>query len=300
MFSGSLVAIVTPMHPDGSIDWPAWERLLALHLTAGTSGVVVGGTTGESATLSDAELLALLERARARLRGRMALIAGAGTNSTAGTVERARALSAAGVDALLVVTPAYNRPTQEGLFRHFQAVAAASSVPLVLYNVPTRTAVDMLPATVARLAKLPGVVAVKEAVASMERVRELIALTPGEFSVLSGDDASAAAAMAEGARGVISVTANVVPSAMAEITAAALRGDHGTASRCDGSLRALHEALFLESNPIPVKWLMAQRGLIQGGLRLPLTELSEPLQARVLAALNSTERPESVAQAKSA
>jgi 4-hydroxy-tetrahydrodipicolinate synthase len=300
MFSGSLVAIVTPMHPDGSIDWPAWEGLLALHLAAGTSGVVVGGTTGESATLSDVELLALIERARARLRGQVALIAGAGTSSTASTVARARALSAAGVDGLLVVTPAYNRPTQEGLFRHFQAVAAASSVPVVLYNVPTRTAVDMLPATVARLAKLPGVVAVKEAVASMERIRELIALTPGEFSVLSGDDGSAAAAMVHGARGVISVTANIVPKAMAQIAAAALRGDHGGALRCDESLRTLHEALFFESNPIPIKWVMAQRGLIQGALRLPLTELSEPLHARVLSALDSAERPEALAQAKSA
>jgi 4-hydroxy-tetrahydrodipicolinate synthase len=200
MFSGSLVAIVTPMHPDGSIDWPAWERLLAFQLAAGTSGVVVGGTTGESATLSDEDLLGLLERARARLRGRAALIAGAGTSSTAHTVARARLLSGAGVDALLVVTPAYNKPTQEGLYRHFEAVAAASSVPVVLYNVPSRTAVDMLPSTVARLAKLPRIVAVKEAVASVERVRELLALVPESFRVLSGDDASALAAMTHGAR----------------------------------------------------------------------------------------------------
>src|SRR5580704_1915975 len=177
MFSGSLVAIVTPMHADGSIDWPAWERLLSLHVEAGSSGIVVGGTTGESATLSEAELLELVERARPRLKGRAALIAGAGTSSTATTVERTRRLSAAGVDALLVVTPAYNKPTQEGLYRHFEAVAAAASVPIVLYNVPTRTAVDLLPPTVARLSKLPRVVAVKEAVASMERVRELVGLT---------------------------------------------------------------------------------------------------------------------------
>jgi 4-hydroxy-tetrahydrodipicolinate synthase len=300
MFSGSLVAIVTPMHPDGTIDWPAWERLLALHLAAGTSGIVVGGTTGESATLTDGELLALLERARPRLRGRAALIAGTGTSSTASSVARARAVSAAGVDALLVVTPAYNRPTQEGLFQHFQAVAAASSVPIVPYNVPSRTAVDLLPATVARLAKLPRVVAVKEALTSMERFRELVALTPGSFSVLTGDDASAAAAMAHGARGVISVTANVVPRAMVELTAAALRGDHEAALRRDEPLRALHEALFVETNPIPVKWLLAQRGLIQSGLRLPMTELSEPFRARVLTALDSAERPEALAQAKSA
>jgi len=300
MFSGSLVAIVTPMHPDGAIDWPAWDRLLDMHLAAGTSGIVVAGTTGESATLLDGELLALLERARPRLRGRAALLAGTGTSSTASSVERARRLSAAGADALLVVTPAYNRPTQEGLYRHFQAVAAAASVPVVLYNVPSRTAVDLLPATVARLAKLPRIVAVKEAVPAMERIRELVALTPAEFSVLSGDDATAVAAMTQGARGVISVTANVVPKAMAEITATALRGEHDAARRLDAPLRALHEALFLETNPIPVKWLLAQRGLIQGGLRLPLTELAEPCRARVLAALEGAERPEALAQATSA
>jgi 4-hydroxy-tetrahydrodipicolinate synthase len=152
MFSGSLVAIVTPMHADGSIDWPAWERLLVLHLEAGTSGIVVGGTTGESATLTEMDLVALLERARPRLHGRAALVVGAGCSSTAASVERARRLSASGIDGLLVVTPAYNKPTQEGLYRHYAAVAEASSVPVVLYNVPSRTAVDMLPATVARLA----------------------------------------------------------------------------------------------------------------------------------------------------
>jgi len=300
MFSGSLVAIVTPMHPDGSIDWPAWERVLAFQLAAGTSGIVVGGTTGESATLSDEDLLGLLERARVRLRGRAALIAGAGTSSTAQTIARARLLSAAGVDALLVVTPAYNKPTQEGLYRHFEAVAAASSVPLLLYNVPSRTAVDLLPATVARLAKLPRIVAVKEAVASVERVRELVALVPEGFTVLSGDDVSAVAAMAHGARGVISVTANLVPKAMAELVATALKGDREATLRRNEPLRALHEALFFETNPIPVKWAMAQRGLIQGGLRLPLTELSEPFRARVRSALDSADPPETLARAKSA
>jgi 4-hydroxy-tetrahydrodipicolinate synthase len=300
MLSGSLVAIVTPMHPDGAIDWAAWERLLALHLAAGTSGIVVGGTTGESATLTDEELLALLERARPRLAGRVALIAGAGSSSTAASVERARRLSAAGVDGLLVVTPAYNRPTQEGLYRHFEAVAAASSAPLVLYNVPSRTAVDLLPATVSRLAKLPRIIAVKEAVPSMERVRELVAQTPKDFVVLSGDDASAASAIAHGARGVISVTANVVPQAMAGMIATALRGDREGAARLDAPLRALHEALFVEGNPIPLKWAMAERGLIGGALRLPLTELSEGLRPRVRAALEAAEGNAPLHQAKSA
>jgi 4-hydroxy-tetrahydrodipicolinate synthase len=300
MFSGSLVAIVTPMHPDGAIDWPAWERLLAWHLEAGTSGIVVGGTTGESVTLTDADLLALIERARPKLSGRAALLAGAGSSSTALSIERAQRLSAAGVDALLVVTPAYNKPSQEGLFRHFEAVSAASSVPVVLYNVPSRTAVDLLPPTVARLAKLPRIVAVKEAVASMERVRELVAVVPKEFAVLSGDDATAAAAIANGARGVISVTANVVPRAMAQMAAAALRGDREAALRLDEPLRALHEALFVEANPIPVKWALAQRGLIERGLRLPLTELSEAHHARVLAALEAAEERAPLMQAKSA
>lgn len=285
MFSGSLVAIVTPMHPDGTIDWSAWDRLLLRHLDAGTSGVVVGGTTGESATLTDDELQQLVERARTRIGGRMTLVAGAGSSSTAATVARARRLSGTGVDGLLVVTPSYNRPTQEGLFRHFEAVAAASSAPVILYNVPSRTAVDMLPATVARLAKLPRIVAVKEAVASMERVRELVALTPADFIVLSGDDATAAQAVGQGARGVISVTANVVPEAMVQLMSAALRGDQELVRRLDASLRALHEAMFVEPNPIPVKWALHEQGLIQPGLRLPLTELSASLHGRVRAAL---------------
>jgi 4-hydroxy-tetrahydrodipicolinate synthase len=286
MFSGSLVAIVTPMRADGSLDLAAWDRLLTMHLDAGTGGIVVCGTTGESATVTDAEVMLLIERSRSRLKDRAALIVGAGTNSTALTVERTRRFSAAGVDALLVVTPAYNKPSQEGLYRHFEAVAAASSVPVVLYNVPGRTAVDMLPATVARLMKLPRVVAVKEAVPTMERVRELAALGGGKFSVLSGDDATAAQAILNGARGVISVTANVVPKAMAQMAAAALRGDRAAVEKCDAPLRALHEALFVEGNPIPLKWAMAELGMIEAGLRLPLTELSENLRPRVRAALD--------------
>ncbi len=300
MFSGSLVAIVTPMHPDGGIDWQAWERLLALHLEAGTSGIVVGGTTGESPTLTDEELAGLIERARSRLRGRMALLAGAGTSSTAETVERARRLSGAGVDGLLVVTPAYNRPTQEGLYRHYEAVAAASSVPLMLYNVPGRTAIDLLPATVARLAKLPRIVAVKEALAQVARIAELCALVPAGFDVLSGDDATAAEAMANGARGVVSVTANVVPGPMAQLVSSALRGDHSGAAHLDLLLRPLHHALFVEANPIPVKWAMAQLGLLEGGIRLPLTVLSEQYRPQVRAALDSVLRATQAPTAQSA
>lgn len=286
MFSGSFVAIVTPMHADGSLDLAAWDRLLAMHLEAGTRGIVVCGTTGESPTVSDAEVMQLIARARSRLQDRAALIVGAGTNNTAESVERARRFSAAGVDALLVVTPAYNKPSQEGLYRHFEAVVGASSVPVVLYNVPGRTAVDLLPATVARLMKLPRVVAVKEAVATMERVRELVALGGEQLAVLSGDDATAAQAILNGARGVISVTANVVPRAMADVCAAALRGDRSLTEKLDAPLRALHQALFVEGNPIPLKWAMAELGLIEPGLRLPLTPLSESLRPQVRAALD--------------
>jgi 4-hydroxy-tetrahydrodipicolinate synthase len=290
MFSGSQVALVTPMHPDGSIDWIAWERLLELHVDSGTTGVVVGGTTGESATLSEAELLALLERARPKLQGRAALIGGVGSSSTALTVERMRRVSAAGVDGVLVVTPSYNRPTQEGLYRHFEAVAAASSVPVVLYNVPARTGVDLLPATVARLARLPRIVAIKEAAPGLERVRELLAVTDRAFSVLSGDDALAADAMLAGARGVISVSANIIPKVIAQLCAAALRGDAVAAARINASIAALHAALFVESNPIPVKWALAELGLIAPGIRLPLTPLSESLHATVRAALEPARR----------
>ncbi len=290
MFSGSLVAIVTPMHLDGGIDWAGWERLLAMHLEAGTSGIVVGGSTGESVTTTEEELIQLLLRARAQLGGRAALIAGAGTSSTAATVGRVRRLSSAGIDALLVVTPAYNKPTQEGLYRHFEAVAAASTVPVLLYNVPARTAVDLRPETVARLAKLPRIVGVKEAVPAVERVRELIGAAGENFAVLSGDDPSCTEAMLNGARGVISVTANVVPEAMAQLCAAALRGDRATAQRIDAALSELNEVLFVEPNPIPVKWLLAEQGLIDAGLRLPLTPLSAAQHARVRAGLEQTRR----------
>jgi 4-hydroxy-tetrahydrodipicolinate synthase len=284
MFSGSLVAIVTPMRPDGAVDFDAWGRLIDFHAHAGTSGIVVGGTTGESATLSDAELGELTQRACALARGRMAVIAGAGTSSTAATVARVRWLSALPVEALLVVTPAYNRPAQEGLYQHFAAAAAASSKPLLLYNVPARTAVDMKPATVARLSQLPGIAGIKEAVPEVARVRELIGACRGDFIVLSGDDASAREVIEAGARGVISVTANVAPAAMSEMVAAALMGDAARALALDRPLAGLHRDLFLEANPIPVKWLLAQMGLMPAGIRLPLTPLAEGCRPAVLSA----------------
>ena len=286
MFSGSLVAIVTPMRADGALDLAAWSRLIDMHLQNGTAGIVVGGTTGESATLSDNELKELTERACAQVERRIPVIAGAGTSSTATTVERIRWLSQLPVDALLVVTPAYNRPTQEGLYRHFAAAAQATRVPLIPYNVPARTAVDMLPETVARLSQLPPVVAVKEAVPRIERVRELKERCGEGFDVLSGDDATAREAVLAGAAGVISVTANVAPRAMAELIQAAAQGERERAERIDASLSALHNALFLETSPIPVKWALARLGLIEPGVRLPLTELSERCHAALVSALH--------------
>ena len=285
MFSGSLVAIVTPMRGDGSIDYAAWARLIDWHIESGTSGLVVGGTTGESATLTDRELWELSQRACEQARHRIAIVAGVGSSSTAATVERARRLSQLEIEGILVVTPAYNRPTQEGLYRHFAAVAEASSKPVILYNVPSRTAVDMLPATVGRLSQLEGISAVKEAVPGPERVRELLASCGQGFAVLSGDEATAREALLAGARGVISVTANVAPWAMAAMVAAAMRGDRESAARLDAPLAALHRDLFLEANPIPVKWALAQAGKIESGIRLPLTELSAALRPAVLAAL---------------
>jgi 4-hydroxy-tetrahydrodipicolinate synthase len=286
MFFGSSVAVVTPMHPDGAIDLEAWHRLLEFHLSGGTAAVVVGGTTGESATITDAELKQLVIAARNFARGRMAIIAGAGVSSTAATVERARWLGELDIDGLLVVTPAYVKPTQEGLFQHYSAVAAAAKVPVVLYNVPGRTGVDMLPTTVARLAALSRIVAIKEAVAGAARVRDILALAP-KFTVLSGDDATCREAVLAGARGVISVTANVAPKGMSEMIAAALEGDAMRAATLDAPLAGLHQELFVEGNPIPVKWALQRMGMIRSGIRLPMTPLAESFHGRVAAAMES-------------
>ena len=280
-FSGSLVAIVTPMRPDGAVDLEAWIRLLDFHAANGTAGVVVGGTSGESATLRELELRELTLRACERMRGKLAVIVGAGTSSTAHTVERVRWLSELPIDGFLLVTPAYNRPTQEGLYQHFAAAAAASAKPIVLYNVPSRTAVDMKPATVARLSRVARIVGVKEALPEIARVRELVGAAARGFAVLSGDDATAREAIGAGARGVISVTANVAPRAMSQMVAAALAGDVARAGELDAPLTGLHRDLFVEANPIPVKWLLAQMGLIGSGVRLPLTPLSEAHHATV-------------------
>jgi 4-hydroxy-tetrahydrodipicolinate synthase len=287
MFAGNLVAIVTPMRRDGAVDFDAWTRLIDFHLQNGTHGIVVGGTTGESPTITEAELRELTERACAQVAKRIPIIVGTGTSNTAATVVRTRWVSELPVDGVLVVTPAYNKPPQEGLFRHFAAVAEASHVPVILYNIPGRTAVDLQPATVARLLQFPKIVCIKEGVASIERVRELVALGKPGFTVLSGDDSTAREALLAGAKGVISVTANVAPRLMSEMVTAAARGDKETAAKVDARLTALHRDLFVEANPIPVKWALAQMGLIENGLRLPLTELAPAYTSVVSAALKA-------------
>lgn len=285
MFAGSLVAIVTPMRRDGAVDFEAWGRLVDFHLQNGTNGIVVGGTTGESPTITEAELRELAERACAQVSKRIPIIVGAGTSNTAATVVRSRWLSELPIDGLLVVTPAYNKPPQEGLYRHFAAVAETSRVPVILYNIPGRTAVDLQPSTVARLMHFTNIVGIKEGVASIERVRELVAIGKPGFTVLSGDDASAREALLAGARGVISVTANVAPRLMSEMVAAASRGDRAGAEALDARLAALHRDLFAEANPIPAKWALQQMKLIEGGIRLPLVELSQAHHAVVAAAM---------------
>jgi 4-hydroxy-tetrahydrodipicolinate synthase len=287
MFSGSLVALVTPMLEDGTIDLGAWDRLLDLHLRSGTAAVVVGGSTGESMTLTDTEQDLLIAHARRRCAGRMPVIAGAGGSSTTAVAQRVVALTGAGIDALLVATPAYNRPTQEGLFRHFAVIAEAATVPVLLYNVPSRTAVDLMPGTVSRLAELPRIAGLKEAVGEPGRIRELVESVPSGFAILSGDDATACEAVLGGACGVISVTANVLPAQVAAVMTAALRGESELARRLDAPLAALHLELSAEPNPIPVKWALFDMKLINPGIRLPLTWLSAAAQPRLRGALHA-------------
>ncbi|MEO7773933.1 MAG: 4-hydroxy-tetrahydrodipicolinate synthase [Steroidobacteraceae bacterium] len=284
-FTGSMPAIVTPMLADGGIDFPAWARLIEFHLGEGTPGIVIGGTTGESPTLTDAELRELVVTARRQAAGRLQIIVGTGTNNTAETVRRTLWVNELKPDAQMYVTPAYNKPPQEGLYQHFAAAAAASTVPVILYNVPPRTGVDLQPTTAARLSQLPGIVALKEAVPSIERIRELVATCRPGFQVLSGDDPTAREAVMAGACGLISVTANVAPKACSELIAAALAGDRTLAAQIDERLTPLNNALFLESNPIAVKWALQQMGLIGGAIRLPLVPLAPAHHRTVLNAL---------------
>jgi 4-hydroxy-tetrahydrodipicolinate synthase len=275
----------------GEIDLQAWEGLLQWHAQQGTDAIVVVGTTGESPTVTLAEAGELVRRAVMVLGDRVPVIAGTGTNSTAGTIERTRALAAAGAQAALVVTPYYNKPTQEGLYQHFRAVADASPIPLILYNVPSRTGVDLLPDTVARLAPHPRILGVKESTGSLARVEELVARCGKDLEIYSGEDPIAVQSIAAGARGLISVTANVAPALVHEMCSHALAGRLEQAEAIDDRLQGLHRALFTESNPIPVKWAVAELGHIPGGLRLPLTPLSPQHHAVVREAMRAAGIP---------
>lgn len=285
MFQGSLVAIVTPMHADGSLDEEALARLIEFHIEGGTDGIVAAGTTGESPTLETREHVYFLERVIQLVAGRIPVIAGTGSNSTAQTMALTRRAAELGADASLLVVPYYNKPTQEGLYRHFRAIAEAVSMPHILYNVPGRTSCDLLPETVGRLARISNIVGIKEATGDISRVPAIRELSGDDFDLLSGDDATAREFILKGGQGVISVTANVAPAAMHAMCVAALKGDRSSAEAIDDKLAGLHRSLFIESNPIPVKWALAAMGLCEAGIRLPLTPLEASHQEPVRAAM---------------
>jgi 4-hydroxy-tetrahydrodipicolinate synthase len=283
---GSLVALVTPMTADGAVDFAALERLVEWHIAEGSDGIVAVGTTGESATLDVTEHVEVIRRTVRAARGRIPVIAGTGANATREAIELTAAGKDAGAAACLLVTPYYNKPPQEGLYRHYRAVAEAVDVPILLYNVPGRTGCDLLPATVARLAQIPNIVGLKEAKGELARTRELLALKlPPHFTLLSGDDATACESILLGFRGDISVTANVAPRLMHEMCAAALAGDAARARALDRRLQPLHKNLFLDPNPIPVKWALHEMGRIGPGIRLPLVPLDPAHRAAVREAL---------------
>lgn len=285
MFQGSMVALVTPMLDDGSVDDAALADLVEFHIEAGTDAIVAVGTTGESATLTVPEHARVIKQIIELVAGRIPVIAGTGANATAEAVELTAHARDAGADACLLVTPYYNKPTQEGLFQHFQAIAKAVDIPQILYNVPGRTALDMEPETTARLSRLANIIGIKEAYGSVERIQTLLQMCKPGFMVVTGDDATAMESMLAGAHGDISVTANVVPREMHLMCKAAIAGDRAGASAIEARIGDLHTALFHESNPIPVKWALHAMGRIGSGIRLPLTPLASEYHATVNAAL---------------
>jgi len=282
---GSLVAIVTPMQDDGVLDLDAFRRLIDWHIKEGSDGIVVVGTTGESPTVDFDEHRLLIKTAVDHAAKRVKIVAGTGANSTSEAIELAAFAKQAGADLSLSVVPYYNKPTQEGLYRHFRAIAEAVDIPHIVYNVPGRTVADLQNETLLRLAQIPNIVGIKDATANLERGSDLIRRKPKEFAVYSGDDATALALMLLGGNGVISVTANVAPRLMHEMCSAALAGNAAAARELNNRLLPLHRQLFVEANPIPVKWAVAQMGLIQGGIRLPLTPLSAAFHEQVRAAM---------------
>lgn len=289
MITGSIVAMVTPMKSETlAVDWDALKKLVEWHIASGSDALVAVGTTGESATLNVDEHLEVVRVCIEQAAGRIPIIAGTGANSTSEAIELTSKAKDCGADACLLVTPYYNKPTQEGLYLHYKAIAEAVAIPQILYNVPGRTACDMLAETVCRLAKLDNIVGIKEATGDLERAREIIANTPEDFAVYSGDDGTAVELILLGGKGNISVTANVVPRQMHELCALALSADSGRARALNEKLAVLHEQLFVESNPIPVKWAVAELGLMaQDAIRLPLTPLSEKFRAGLRAAMKA-------------
>jgi len=275
MFHGSMVALVTPMHADESLDPEGLARLIEFHIEQGSDAIVVVGTTGESATLDEKEHCKVIRQAVEFAKGRVPVIAGTGSNATQEAIALTRCAMEGGADACLLVTPYYNKPTQEGLYRHHKMVAEAVPIPQILYNVPGRTACDMLPETVERLSVIPNIVGIKEATGNLARGREILERCDDRLDLYSGDDATAMELMLLGAKGVISVTANVAPNGMHEMCVAAVAGDRAKAAAINDRLAGLHETLFLEANPIPVKWALYEMGMIPPGIRLPLTPLSE-------------------------
>jgi 4-hydroxy-tetrahydrodipicolinate synthase len=285
MLKGSMVAVVTPMDADGAVNYRDLARVIDFHVTGGTEALIVAGTTGESATLDHEEHIELLERACEIAEGRIPIIAGTGSNSTAQTLNLSRAVDRLPIAAYLVVTPYYNKPPQEGMRRHFSAVADAVHHPVILYNVPSRTGVDLKPETVAKLATHPNIAGIKEATGELARVRTLRETCGADFVLLSGDDATAREFMLQGGDGVISVTGNVAPAPMRRLCDAARAGRRAEAERVDADLQALHKNLFCESNPIPVKWAVQKMGLIGPGIRLPLMPLAPQYHSLVASAM---------------
>jgi 4-hydroxy-tetrahydrodipicolinate synthase len=282
MIAGSMVALVTPMDAQGRLDWDSLSKLVDFHLQEGTHAIVAVGTTGESATLDYEEHIKVIEHVVKQVNGRIPVIAGTGANSTREAVELTRNAKQAGADACLLVTPYYNKPTQEGLYQHFKHIAEAVDIPQILYNVPGRTACDMLADTVVRLSSVPNIIGIKEATGDLARAKDIISRVDSDFLVLSGDDPTAVELILLGGKGNISVTANVAPRAMADLCNAALKGEAELARAINDKLMPLHKNLFLEANPIPVKWALHEMGLMPEGIRLPLTWLSatchEPLR----------------------
>lgn len=287
MFSGSLVAIITPMLADGQVDYVSLKKLLNYQVDNGTDGLVIMGTTGEAATIPFSEQLTVMQFVIDEVQGRVKIIAGNGSNSTAEAIEKTKQLNELAIDGFLTVTPYYNKPTQAGMVAHFKAVAAATDKPVLLYNVPGRTGVDMLAGTVATLSAVPNIVGIKEATGSLARLAELQKLCPNDFLLLSGDDASACEFLLQGGHGVISVTTNVAPLAMSQMIKAAVQQDRTTAEQIDQTLQGLHRDLFIESNPIPSKWALWRLGLINSDFaRLPLTQLEPIHQSAIEQALH--------------